>query len=238
MNTLVNLAGLGIGFPEQDPSFMVEHTPEVLLQNTYELQNVIQSQQEAAAQGTPTASVTPETAEDVLKGMRRLSFLARLPGAYDYGLGSNKRNRDYAGLGDHMHGLYAMDRPTMGFDIWSAVAQGAKKGIAEYKADPNKAPLPKLNLPKISTGLTAPAWLKQTVKAVSKPVSTVGKNVLSSVQAAKAKDRREAEAQAAAQGMTIPPEPEPQKAGVSPSAVLALAGLALIGIGVVKMRRA
>ena len=139
-----------------------------------------------------------------------------------------------------MLGLHALDRPTMGFDVWGAITEGAKKGVEQYKATPDKG---RLALPKfqgIKGGpslkglkIRLPSWLTSSARTVSKPVGIVGRNILSSVQARREADKRKAEASANDVGQTTAPpleySQEPPSGNLPPAALIA-AGVGALGV--------
>lgn len=227
------------GIPEGSINFIrweAENEPENFAQRMAERDAQQQAMSEQINALTPSSStpalVSSETAEDTLKGMRRLNFLSRLPGGYDYGAGSARRNADYKGIGESMSGIYALNRPTIGLDIWNVVTTGVKAGVKEYQAQPNKIKLPitgpKFNLP------TVPSWLSQTAKAISQPAKIIGKNIVTAAQ----KDRAQAQARAAAQGTSLPPEIIPEPAAPSiPWGKLALGGGVIAAVLIARRSR-
>lgn len=164
-----------------------------------------------------------------VQAYRQLGYLLKQPG-YDYGSGSKNRNNYYAGLGANMQNILNLDRPSMGFDVWGALVQGAQAGVQKYESDPNKPAGP--SLPSFGSslpGISLPAWL-------TKPISTVSGSIISSVGAAKKADDAKAKAQAAAQGSTVTSVRQTASASSISPAMMAL-GVVVLGVVVLKVVR-
>jgi hypothetical protein len=142
-----------------------------------------------------TPSATP-TAFQQAEGLRKASEEAQkqfsfLKGArYDFGRGSEARNKYYSDFGGNMNGLFALDRPDLGFDIWAAIQEGATEGVKKYAAE-NKITLPGQGVIKVQ---------------LPKPLRVIGGSILDRIKARRKQDQAKAKEQAAAQGATVPEE--------------------------------
>ncbi len=189
------------------------------------------SSEDAAKKNADPAYQADQARQEVDKYNRQIAIFS-MPGRYDFGMGSDKRNRFYKEAG--MSGLYAMNRPTMGMDIWSVVSSGITQGVNEYKKMPDKGKLPQIagfTAPKVAV----PGWLS----ALAKPVQVIGKNVANAAKAAREKDAREAAARAASVGSSVTSfvPPSPPSEWSSPPVIIGAASLALAVYVLVRGRR-